>query len=359
MRIMTERSELMTKKLLCLFAAAAFFVLPAAPVSAEDSESDEGFIGLGARFSWDNYKIPVLVYSEDNRPSEEIDSFGGPNLGGEFQWGITNQFVLTLSLDFGYFKHTIYPFYEQLNDNGNSEDAGVQVDAHYVTFGAQIGAKFYFWDPAAGEAVLYLSGGIGKYFGGCGNDFKYVDDNSEFEGLAQEALDNQVEMIGDLASPFVFQLAIGAEFYATKSFGIGADILGLQFSYASTDVGQLVPMDDGTYGGVNPIRASGEQKILSFSVYSALTMTFNLTAGESSEKPEAAEEDGAAWGQPQPANDGWGGGAQGGWGTTAPAPAPAPATVAPAPAPAPANDGWGAEPAPAPPPPPPPPPPGY
>jgi hypothetical protein len=298
----------------------------------------------------------VLAYSNDagTFPAYDINAYGGPNLGGEFHWGLTRKFVLTAALDFGYFSHTIFPYPSE------DEDQASEIKAHYMSFGLGIGAKLYFWEPKASEAVLYGILGVGKYFAVCGNNDQLLqydpDDDEDALAAAQDAINKEADIIAGLASPFVVQLGIGAEFFATESFSIGADLLGIRLAFSKADVGQAEA------GGMAEAAWSGEQKLLSIYIYSALTMTFNLTAGEGRKaEPEAAEgegegegwqqESGESWGtggdwgagaaKPAPANEGWGA-------APTPTPAPAPPKPAPTPSPAPSSE-----------PPPPPPPPGY
>jgi hypothetical protein len=394
----------MFRKLAFGLAGAALAVL----ISGQAWAGDDGFVGVGAHFTWDNYKTPILdTAGADVSPEYSSLDYGSPNFGGAFHWGVTGRLVLTLTLDFGFFNHTIYPY----PDSGS---ANIQsVTTNFWQIGAMVGAKFYFKKPEAGSVALYLSGAVGAYFAGtknkggtsknrnsikaawfdeddcdtypdtCDDDgekldeddledawVEYVEDGDgedawEAAEDADKAIDKKMEMIGDLSSPFVFQVAIGAEFFATDTFSIGADILGLRFAYAHSDVGKVNGTDIGTAAW------TGEQKYVNFYVYSALTMNFNLSGGgggkaqKKDEEPPPADD---GWGTPAaggtgttaPANDGWGGGGWGGgggWSTgpAAPAPAPAPAPVpAPAPAPAPTPAPGGDIPPPPPPPPPPP-----
>lgn len=286
----------MPKKLLVLLVAGVL-VLPA--LARADAKTKEGFIGLGVQFMWNNYKQPVLAYSNDNSyiPEKDLNGFGTPNLGGNFQWGITNQFVLSLGLDLSYFRHFIYPFHDATGTKDGTHADKVASDI--FTIGAVLGAKIYFWDPTPMEAVVYLSMGIGKYFGIAGstdklnrydlnNDGKIEDTTTASGPISEEApyarakslLDNEVEMVSKLSSPLVLQLAIGAEFWASKAFSIGADILGFRFTYAAANVGVAKNHNS------TEAEWSGEQKILGFYVYSALTLNFNLSARQKVEKAE-------------------------------------------------------------------------
>ena len=390
----------MFRKITIGLVAAGLVVLFAGQSLAGDD--DEGFVGVGVNFSWNDYKRPMLTYSgADVTPARSSMAFDGPNFGGALHWGITNQLVLTGTVDFGFFTHTVYPYPEKGAGDIDS------FTANFWQVGVLVGAKYFFSEPEEGGVNLYLSAAVGKYFAGAGSNGKAsqnrdaiksafydedecepfgwdttceddgdkMDDNDledewddfikedpgeelwedaeDDDSDAQNGIDAELEMIGKLSSPFVVQVAVGAEFFATDTFSIGADILGLRFTFASADVGKV----DGTSVASGTGAWTGEQKMVNLYIYSGLTMNFNLTSGAGdSGKKKGKEEDVPAddgWGTPAggggATDDGWGSG--GGWsaGPTAPAPAPAPA-AAPAAAPAPAPEA-------APPPPPPPPPP--
>ncbi len=388
----------MFRKITIGLVAAALVMLSAGQSRAGDD--DEGFVGVGANFSWNDFKRPMLSYEgADVAPARTSMAFDSPNFGGAFHWGITNQLVLTGTVDFGFFTHTVYPYPEKGAGDIDS------FSANFWQVGVLIGAKYFFSQPEEGGVNLYLTAAVGKYFAGagsngkasqnrdalksafydedscnwdtCDSDDEKLDDDDlddEWEDFidsdpgedmwddagdddsdAQNSIDAELKMIGKLSSPLVVQVGVGAEFFATDTFSIGADILGLRFTFASADVGKV----DGTSVASGTGAWTGEQKIINLYVYSGLTMNFNLTSGAGDSGKKKGKEEGApaddGWGAPAggggATDDGWGAG--GGWSTgpTAPAPAAAPAPApAPAAAPAPA-------PAAAPPPPPPPPPP--
>ncbi len=326
----------MAKKLITLLGVAAFFM------AAPRASASDMWAGVGAKFSWDNYEMPIMLY-QDGGPQIETAKFGGPRYGGNFQWGVSKQLVLHLSVDFNVFKYKIYPF-----PGTDEASQAPKAEASFFTLGGLLGAKFYFRAPEPERAVLYLTAGVGGYVGKGSAKYDQPENTTVDDAVldaGKDALEKQVDVIARLASPFVFQVAVGAEFWATDSFAIGADILGLRLSYASAQEGQLdnSALEGATY--------SGDISALRFGVYSSLTMTFNLSAG-GSQKEEPVEEVPAQWGQ-QPAQDeGWGGG----W-STAPAPAPVQPAPAPQQQPAPAEppaggQGWEAAPPPPPPPPP-------
>ncbi|MCK9462474.1 MAG: hypothetical protein M0R80_22865, partial [Proteobacteria bacterium] len=325
----------MFKKFAIGLAAAALAILAAGPAHAGD-----GFVGVGAHFTWDNYKQPIMstsgVDAGDTSTLLSSTSYGSPNFGGALHWGITRKFILTATLDFGFFSHRVFPFPGVNGDNVRASTT------NFWQVGAMIGAKYLFRDPEPGKVSLYLSGAVGAYFAGAsvkGGSSKYrnalksdfydpescdiaasctdeadpvklegddlddawkdwADDSDEWEtSVAQDkAVDRELEMIGDLASPFVFQIAIGAEFFATDVFSIGADILGLRFAFAKSDVGEAKDLDYSATGAA----WSGEQRYINFYIYSALNMSFNLTGGgQVSKEPEAKPGEGdPGWGAP-------------------------------------------------------------
>ncbi|MDJ0762277.1 MAG: hypothetical protein QNJ97_04740 [Myxococcota bacterium] len=281
---------------------------------AVSSVAEGGGLGVGARFTWNNYKKPVLAYSETEgvNPGADINAFGSPNLGGEFHWRLNRQFVILASLDFGYFSHSVWPYPSE-----NADDV-LKIKNNYFSLGFLLGLKYYFWKPSPKEAVLYATIGGGKYFTSVKNNdpANYLD--TDEANVEWNVIQKKAEMIGDLASPIVAQLSIGAEFFATQSFSVGADLLGIRFGFANSNVGQSASgteLDQATW--------SGQQSILSLYVYSALTMTFNFTGGSEGESesleeeivPPASEDwsESSGWEtstQPAPANNtGWSSGA--------------------------------------------------
>jgi hypothetical protein len=297
----------MARKIALGFVVLALVALPAGSAWAE-GEDDDGFIGVGARFQWENYKTPLINYSGmDVQPGLPASAYGSPNFGGSFHWGITNQFVLSATLDFGFFSHTIYPY----PDRGAKDIKSVT--ANFVQFGAMLGVKYFFSEREAGKVSLYLGANVGAYFAGAtsnakirsarnavknafydpddcdtfpsscdGEGNKYEDDDldDEWDDFldsdagddiwddakdddedAQKAIDKQMEMVGRLASPFVLEVAVGAEFFATDTFSIGADILGIRFTYASADVGEVDATD------MSNAEWTGEQSLMSIYIY--------------------------------------------------------------------------------------------
>ncbi len=291
-------------------------------LSSVEANADEGFIGAGVRFAWNNSKDPIMVYDGMGQGAPGLSSldYGGPKFGAAVHWGVTNQLVLTLAADFGYFHHTVYPYPETSSMHFRSS-----VKSEFYTIGGLLGVKYYFVDPEADRAVLYLAVGVGACFSGAGstanvqdarhqvrlewneeypnrddNDFQdaiagdsdyedhWEDDWEDAEKAdedAQNVLDAQLEMVGDLASPLLFQAAFGIEFFATKGFSIGADIFGVRFAFASADVGKISGSD------INTAAWTGDQRYINLFLYSAVTMNFNFYLGGTTSSAQEQQED--------------------------------------------------------------------
>lgn len=314
----------MARKFWLYFSFCAIFLLIGHTANAKD-----GLFGVGVRFAWENYKTPILIQPASVDTGVDVSAINKTNFGGDFQLKPIDRLAITLALDLGYSKYTVHPYM-------TGEE--LAVSASYVSFGFLLGVKFYVIEPAPKKATLYLKLDGGKYIAKASNNASSQTGNEE--------LAFQLAMLGDLSAPLVFQFAVGAEFFAAKSFSVGADILGLRMAYSKGDNGQS------DIAGV----WSGTQKLMTFSIYSALTLNFGFYKGESSKSSdeEGREDIGAGadgWGASSngaAAGDGWGsggaaaGGASGaanadGWGSST---GTAPASAA-------GGDSWGNSPAPA------------
>lgn len=295
------------KSWLYLILCASFLLLSPA------ANAKDGLFGLGARFAWENYRTPILIQVDDSL--SDVSSLHKTNFGGDFQIRPIERLAISLALDMGFSKYSVRPYVS------GSEP---EISAKCFSFGFLLGLKFYVIEPKVKKAALYLKLDGGKYFAKIKNNA-----SSLYPALAY-----QLSMLTDLASPLVFQFAIGAEFFAARSFSVGADVLGVRFSYSKGDTGSG---DSATW--------TGDQKLLNFALYSALTLNFGFYKSD----PSPA-------GMNKGASDGWGdssgggasAGVNAGWGT-APAPANDGWGAAPASSPAADNNGWGAAPAPPPP----------
>lgn len=299
----------MTRKTI-LSVAVALFLMQAGHVNAK-----EGLFGAGARFEWDNYKKPVVVQRDPTSDTGgnigqnvDFDTFGGPSIGGEFHVIPIDRLVISLGLDLGFFSSKVLPY--RTNDD-------YEVKATYLTVGFLLGVKFYIIEPAPQKATLYAHLAGGKYITKLANNDP-LENATDEEYLSRDA---ELEALGKLSAPAVVQLAIGAEYFVSSAFSIGADILGFRFSFSKYDNTGMGALPSSAY--------SGTQSVMGIAVYSGLTMNFGF-AGKSGGK----DDDEAGWGDEDKASgDGWGdgNGAAAGGGAAAGADASGGA----------ANDGWG------------------
>ena len=322
----------MARKIPLLLIISLIFILPAIQANAQDQ-----LFGAGIRFAWDNYSKPVLVhdsgYSEGTSAIED-DAFGGPTFGGEFQVRPISRLSVGLGIDMGLAKHTIY--------QNTGAETDLNSEASFFKFGFLIGVKFYVIEPQVKKAALYLHLAGGKYFAKAKNEL--VNDTENYTDAQALAMQGQLDAVSGLNSPVVIQFAVGAEFFVADCFAIGADILGFKMGISKASIGELPE------GGM----WSGDHKLFTMSIYSALTMNFGFGKAKKKGGGSTAEEDG--WGgagggggaatSNDNADKGWGGSSGGaadtggtpandGWGTQ-----PTDSGAA-----APSNDGWGAAPA--------------
>ncbi len=297
-------------------------------MSAHAASAKDGLFGMGARFAWENYKTPILdQMGSDGAPIDlgvDLSSLNKTNFGGDFQLRPIDRLSISLALDMGFAKHSM-----------TLPDATV-ANASTFSFGFLLGVKFYIMEPAPGKASLYLQLAGGKYIGKVKNNASSLS----------AALDSQLKALSKLSSPLVIQFALGAEFFASKAFSVGADVLGFRMAYSKSK----------QYA--EPVPIWGEpHKLLTFTIYSALTLNFGFYKGDGStssrsKKDEdfgSSEDDG--WGASSSGSgaaasggDGWDGGgssaassSDSGWGSSSSG-----STAA-------SSDGWGATPPPPPP----------
>jgi hypothetical protein len=133
----------------------------------------------------------------------------------------------------------------------------------YTQFGFSVGGKFYMRKPDAQKVAPYVFIDFYKYFANISTSDKVPDGYTGF-------LAGQV-------SPLGFDLAVGAEYFFTRGFSIGAEIFGLRYGF--TTASYSPPGGD----------VSATQHYLSF--YSGLSLNYRFEiktpARSSRRRPEA------------------------------------------------------------------------
>jgi hypothetical protein len=176
------------------------------------------------------------------------NNFGAFFLGGRLGF--------QLSLDVGY-------------GSANKNVTGGNVDMSYSQFGFSIGAKYYILQPRGGRVSPYVLLDFFKYFASVSTNDKSVPDD-------------QASYIAGLVSPLGIDAAIGAEYFFTPSFSLGAEVLGLKFAYSEGDYSLA-----GGFGGNTKVTATNEY----VAFYTGITLNYRfLLSGSVHVKEEQGEE---------------------------------------------------------------------
>ncbi len=117
----------------------------------------------------------------------------------------------TIGMDLGYSSRNINP--------GGTNP---QTNLSFTQFGFTLGAKYYLIRPRAGRVTPYALFDFYKYFASVST--------SDTVPKGTEGL------VGGLVSPLGIDLAVGAEYWFTNNFGLGAEIFGLKYAYTEGDI---------------------------------------------------------------------------------------------------------------------------
>jgi hypothetical protein len=95
-------------------------------------------------------------------------------------------------------------------------------DYSFTQFGFSLGSKYYILKPNGGHVSPYVAVDFYKYFASVSTSDKTVTND-------------QAGYIAGLASPLGFDAALGAEYFFTPGFSVGAEVLGLKYAYSEGD----------------------------------------------------------------------------------------------------------------------------
>jgi hypothetical protein len=177
------------------------------------------------------------------------NNFGAFFLGGRLGFQI--------SLDVGY-------------GSANKSVTGGNVDLSYSQFGFSVGAKYYILPPHGGRVSPYVLLDFFKYFASVSTNDKSVPDD-------------QASYIAGLVSPLGIDAAIGAEYFFTPSFSLGAEVLGLKFAYSEGDYSLA-----GGFGGNTKVTTTNEY--VTFYTGITLNYRFALSGSVHVKEQEGGEE---------------------------------------------------------------------
>ncbi|MBI3071100.1 MAG: hypothetical protein HYY84_03130 [Deltaproteobacteria bacterium] len=155
-------------------------------------------------------------------------------------FGLSDKFILSLLLDVARFSRT----HEDSGTTKATRNSG------YMNIGVGLAAKYYFSLPDKGRISAYIYGDFFKQFA------------TATEPVATTA---SVDFAMSLASPLGFSVAAGFEYFFSRSFSIGAEILGLRFTYASASA---VDQKDGSI--------THKMSLSTFNFYTALSLNFRV-----------------------------------------------------------------------------------
>ena len=177
--------------------------------------------------------------------SSSFNAFQRQDFNGYVGLGFTDKFTLTLGVDFA--RATLGHTY-------SDPDGSTPTSRAFNTFGINVGLKWNFVAPKKEKLSPYVYADFFKYFTALNDDRP--------DNLQQ----NEVEYSASLAAPMGFRVAFGIEYYFNESFGIGAEIFGIQGAFSS---GSLSRRE-------NMVQVSHEQSLNTISFYTALTLTFRF-----------------------------------------------------------------------------------
>ena len=161
-----------------------------------------------------------------------------------------------LSLDLGY-------------GSATKDATGANSDMSYTQFGFSIGGKFYITPPRGGHVSPYVLLDFFKYFATVSTNDKTVPDD-------------QAGYIAGLVSPLGIDAALGAEYFFTPSFSIGAEVVGLKFAYSEGDYTLA-----GGFGGDTKVTA----KNMYLTFYTGISLNYRFAiSGSVHVKEEGGDE---------------------------------------------------------------------
>jgi hypothetical protein len=175
--------------------------------------------------------------------ASSVNAFQRQSLNALLGVGFTDHFALTLGFDLA--RATL----SHTDSDANAVSHG------FTTLGFSLGVKYNFVAPRRETISPYLYADFFKYFTALNDDHP--------GNLPQP----EVEFSAGMAAPLGFRIAFGVEYWFTDSFGLGAEIFGLQGAFSSGSVRRTA--GDGS-------SVTHEQALHTINFYSALTLTFRF-----------------------------------------------------------------------------------
>ena len=167
------------------------------------------------------------------------------------------QLGLLVSFDLGYgsFHH---------DDLNNVMMTPVDDNWSFVQGGFSVGGKFYLIKPAEKKVVPYIYLDIYKLWASITTSEKVVTNE-------------QLGAIAGLRAPLGFDLAFGAEYFLSSGFSLGAEVLGLRYSYVEGDF-------------VDTAMTKHTEKDQAFTLYAGISLNYRFKIGGARVATEEEEE---------------------------------------------------------------------
>ncbi len=231
-----------------------------ATANAEAVEADTGMfnIALGLKWSPLRYTHPLGVAPVDAPAYYTLQGWQTTSLDNYIGFFFHPQIGIVLGLDIGYSS-------AHVDDTGNNTKTGY--DTSFFQFGFALGGKFYLTRPTGQRVSPYLYVDFYKYFASISGS---GSDNYHFPP------GDQVGWLAGRLSPVGASLALGAEYFFTSSFSLGAEVFGFRVAYTEGDY---------TVAGV-----THTNKDTYFTLYTAITLNYRFLAS-ASVRLEAEDED--------------------------------------------------------------------
>jgi len=161
---------------------------------------------IAAGLKWDPFTY-TRPFGVDNGATNLI-GFQTTSLNSYVGFYFTEQIGVQLALDFGFANKSADTPGTTGTTNSNTS---------YVQFGFGLGAKFYLIKPARQKVTPYVFAQFFKYIAAI--------------GTSQQNANTTTNDLSGQTSPIGFDLAFGAEYWFTRNFSLGAEIVGLRFAH--------------------------------------------------------------------------------------------------------------------------------
>jgi hypothetical protein len=219
---------------------ALFLVGIAAPARADVN------LALGMKWVPVNYTRPVSASS--GAMTQDL-------LGGWQHTSLDNYFGVFFLRGMLGFQLSLDVGYGTLHTDTTATGMTVTTDNSFTQFGFALGGKFHLTPPKRERVSPYVYVDFYKYFASVSTSDKGVPND-------------QAGFVAGLVSPLGFNVALGAEYFFTPAFSIGAEVLGIRFAYTEGDY------TTGAGGFGSDIKHSENHKALTF--YTAISLNYRF-----------------------------------------------------------------------------------